>query len=64
MKFILISDIHADIHKWDWACMSHLDTTVPVVVAGDINNDVMATSHWIKDLRNMFSKVIWVAILI
>lgn len=61
MKFILISDIHADIHKWDWNLMSHLDTSLPVVVAGDINNDVMATSRWILELRRMFGQVIWVA---
>lgn len=61
MKFILISDIHADMNKWDWNCMSHMDTSLPVVVAGDINNDVRAASRWIRDLANMFPTVIWVA---
>jgi len=29
-------------------------------VVGDISNDVFETSHWIKHLRSMFPKVIWV----
>jgi hypothetical protein len=64
MKFHLISDIHADINPWDWQTLSHLDTSMPMVVAGDINNDVMGTSRWLRELRKMFSTVIWVAILI
>ena len=61
MKFHLISDIHADINPWDWQTLSHLDTSMPMVVAGDINNDVMGTSRWLRELRKMFSTVIWVA---
>jgi predicted phosphodiesterase len=61
MKFILISDIHADMNPWDWNLMSDLDTSLPVAVAGDINNDVRGTSRWILDLRNIFPTVIWVA---
>jgi predicted phosphodiesterase len=61
MRFTLISDVHADIHQWHWSDLQHCDPTIPMVVAGDISNDVFETSHWIKHLRSMFPKVIWVA---
>lgn len=61
MKFTLISDVHVDIHRWDWSDLQHCDPTIPMVVAGDISNDVFETSHWIKHLRSMFPCVVWVA---
>jgi len=61
MRFTLISDIHVDIHDWDWSVLQHCDPTIPIVVAGDISNDVMEASRWIADLRTRFDKVVWVA---
>jgi hypothetical protein len=61
MRFTLISDVHVDSNKWDWNLLQDCDPTIPMVVAGDISNDVMETSLWIKQLRHMFPKVIWVA---
>lgn len=62
MKFVLISDIHVDINTWNWGFldqfMPHTDT---LVVAGDISNDVFITSKWIKNAKNMFKNIIWVA---
>jgi predicted phosphodiesterase len=60
MYFTLISDIHIDINPWDWSLLQHCDVTAPMVVAGDISNDVWATCAWIKQLRDRFHKVIWV----
>ena len=61
MRFTLISDLHVDINPWDWSLLQHCDPTAPIVVAGDISNDVMEASRWIADLRERFSKVVWVA---
>ncbi len=61
MRFTLISDLHVDIHAWDWSLLQHCDTTIPMVVAGDISNDVMEASRWIADLRARFDQVVWVA---
>lgn len=62
MKFVLISDVHVDMNKWDWAC---LDTVGPdvntLVVAGDVSNDVFQTSRWLVDAKHRFANVIWVA---
>jgi len=60
MRFTLISDLHVDINPWDWSVLQHCDPTIPMVVAGDISNDVMETSRWIVDLRARFEQVIWV----
>lgn len=61
MRFTLISDVHVDIHAWDWSLLQHCDATIPMVVAGDISNDVMEASRWIADLRARFDQVVWVA---
>lgn len=61
MRFTLISDVHVDSNLWDWSMLQYCDPTIPMVVVGDISNDVFETSHWIKRLRSMFPKVIWVA---
>lgn len=61
MRFTLISDVHVDIDAWDWSVLQHCDPTIPMVVAGDISNDVMETSAWISDLRSRFERVLWVA---
>lgn len=61
MKFTLISDVHKDSNPWDWSVLQHCDPTIPMVVVGDISNNVFETSAWIKHLRSMFSTVIWVA---
>jgi hypothetical protein len=61
MQFCLISDVHIDHTKWNWACMSHIPDSTPVVVAGDISNDVWQTSHWLVELKKRYSTVIWVA---
>jgi hypothetical protein len=58
MRFTLISDVHVDIHAWDWSLLQHCDPTIPMLVAGDISNDVMETSYWISDLRSRFERVI------
>lgn len=60
MRFTLISDVHID-HTWDWSLLQHCDPSIPMVVAGDISNDVFETSRWIKHLRSMFPCVVWVA---
>jgi predicted phosphodiesterase len=61
MRFTLISDVHVDNHAWDWSVLQHCDPQIPMVVVGDISNDVFETSRWIRDLRERFFKVIWVA---
>jgi predicted phosphodiesterase len=61
MRFTLISDVHVDIHDWDWSVLQHCDPTIPIVVVGDISNDVMEASRWIVALRARFEKVVWVA---
>lgn len=60
MHFTLISDVHMDINPWDWSLLQTCDPTAPMVVAGDISNDVWETCSWIKQLRDRFSSVIWV----
>jgi predicted phosphodiesterase len=60
MRFTLISDVHVDSNAWDWSVLQHCDPTIPMVVVGDISNDVMETSYWIADLRSRFKQVIWV----
>lgn len=60
MKFTLISDVHVDNNLWDWSLLQSCDPTIPIVVSGDISNDVWLTSHWIRDLRSRFDQVIWV----
>lgn len=60
MRFTLISDVHVDMHKWDWNLLEHCDPTIPMVVTGDISNDVMHASRWIRDLKQRFPVVIWV----
>jgi len=61
MRFTLISDVHVDVNKWDWSLLQQCDPTIPIVVAGDISNDVFEASRWIRDLRERFTTVIWVA---
>lgn len=60
MRFTLISDMHVDFGHWDWSSLQHCDPTIPMVVAGDIANDVFETSRWMADLRSRFPTVIWV----
>jgi len=61
MKFTLISDIHIDHSGWDWGCLAHVDATTPLVVCGDIENDVRAGSRWLREAGQRFENVIWVA---
>lgn len=62
MKIAIISDIHADLNRWDWDLLSPIPSDVStIVVAGDIDNDVHAACLWIAELRNRFKTVIWVA---
>ena len=61
MKFTLISDLHVDMNPWDWNILDECDPTIPMVVAGDISNDVWETSNWIVELRNRFPTVVFVA---
>lgn len=60
MRFTLISDVHVDNNPWDWNLLQSCDPKIPMVVSGDISNDVWETSHWIRDLRSRFDQVIWV----
>lgn len=61
MKFILISDVHIDINRWDPTCFikSSPDCNT-IVVAGDISNDIWTTSKWIVGLKNAWKNVLWV----
>lgn len=61
MRFTLMSDVHIDINTWNWDLLKNADATIPMVVAGDISNDVMEASKWICDLRARFDRVIWLA---
>lgn len=61
MKFTLISDVHVEHNSWNWDLLRDCDPQIPMVVAGDISNDVFETSFWIKRLRQLFPVVIWVA---
>jgi len=61
MKFILISDVHVDINRWDPDCLNDCSPDCnTIVVAGDISNDVWTTSKWIVDLKKSWENVIWV----
>jgi predicted phosphodiesterase len=61
MQFCLISDVHIDHTEWNWRCMSDIPKSVPVVVAGDISNDVWEACYWLVELKKRYSTVIWVA---
>lgn len=62
MQFCLISDVHIDITVWNPARLADRSPDCnTIVVAGDISNDIWITSQWIKDLKNEFENVIWVA---
>ena len=61
MRFTLMSDIHIDHRAWDWDIMKDVDPSLPLVVAGDIENDVRAGSRWIAECSARFPKLIWVA---
>jgi len=61
MQFCLVSDIHQDFGVWDWAVFQDIPSDMVMVVAGDIDNDVWATSHWISECAKRFPKLIWVA---
>jgi predicted phosphodiesterase len=61
MQFCLVSDIHQDFGVWDWAVFQDIPSDMVMVVAGDIDNDVWATSHWISECAKRFPKIIWVS---
>lgn len=62
MKIAVISDIHADLNRWDWNLLSSIPSDIDtIIVAGDIDNRVDAACQWILELRNRFKTVIWVA---
>lgn len=61
MKFTLISDLHVDLHSWQWSLLDECDPSIPMVVAGDISNDVMQSSTWLAELRRRFPRVLWTA---
>ena len=61
MQFTLISDLHVDLHPWDWSLLDSCDPNIPMVVAGDISNDVMQASTWLAELRRRFPRVLWTA---
>jgi predicted phosphodiesterase len=61
MKFALISDIHIDHSGWDWQLLDEVDSATPLVVCGDIENDVRAGSRWLREAGQRFEHVIWVA---
>jgi predicted phosphodiesterase len=62
VKIVLISDIHMDMNKWEWNCLDNISSDInTVVVAGDINNNVMKTCQWLGELRQRFTTIIWVA---
>lgn len=61
MKFTLISDLHVDLHSWQWSLLDECDPSIPMVVAGDISNDVMQVSTWLAALRRRFPRVLWTA---
>lgn len=61
MKFWLLSDIHLDCNPWQWSHVAEINRSYPVVVAGDIANDIKVVCTWISQLRKMFDNVIWVA---
>lgn len=61
MKFVLVSDVHVDMNRWDWSCLEDIDSDVnTLVVAGDISNDVFETSQWLVFAKQRFSNVVWV----
>ncbi len=61
MRFTLVSDLHVDHNPWNWRVMEDVDPSLPLVVAGDIENDVRAGSRWIAECAKRFPKLIWVA---
>lgn len=61
MQFCLVSDIHRDFGVWDWGLFQDIPRYMVMVVAGDIDNDVWATSHWIAECHARFPNLIWVA---
>lgn len=61
MRFTLISDVHIDKNPWDWCLLQHCDPTIPMVVSGDISNDVRKSCAWIAELATRFPLTAWVA---
>jgi predicted phosphodiesterase len=61
MQFCLVSDIHQDFGIWDWEVFQDIPSDMVMVVAGDIDNDIRATSRWIAECHKRFPKLIWVA---
>lgn len=62
MKFVLVSDVHVDMNRWDWSCLENLSSDVnTLVVAGDISNDIWEASRWLIHAKQRFANVVWVA---
>lgn len=60
MKFCLISDLHVDFQAWDPEVLADIPRDMPVVVAGDIDNDLDGTCAWLRGIRQSFAHVVWV----
>ena len=62
MKFAVISDLHIDLHKWNWKLLDNIPSDIlTIIVAGDISNDVWISTKWLYKLKQRFTNVIWVA---
>jgi len=61
MKFTLISDVHIDLNPWDWNLLKDCDPLIPMVVAGDISNDIRTTTSWLETLKTKFENIVWVS---
>ena len=60
MQFCLISDVHVDFGGWDPDILASVPRDMPIVVAGDIHNDVDHACAWLTELRGRFDHVAWV----
>lgn len=60
-EFVLISDIHTDINKWNWECLDPFLNIDTIVIAGDISNYAFDIFAFLEEMKRKFKNVIWVA---
>lgn len=60
MQFCLISDLHVDFAGWDNSLLADIPRNMPVIIAGDIDNDVDRACSWLKAIRTEFDHVVWI----
>ena len=58
-KFTLVSDLHIDINKLDWSIFDNIDINIPLVIAGDVTNDVWGNCNFLVKLKKRIPTIIY-----